>query len=58
MYLKIGGAWINAADTCSPALPYAIDTITNQISVSVCHLTNFALFGEKKPAIYVPVVVR
>jgi peptide/nickel transport system substrate-binding protein len=58
LYLKIGDAWIDAAETCSPALPYAIDALANRVSVSVCHLTDFALFGEKKPLIFLPLIVK
>jgi peptide/nickel transport system substrate-binding protein len=58
LYLKTGETWSNAAETCSPPLPYAIDAIANRISVSVCHLTIFALFGEKKPLTYLPIVMR
>jgi hypothetical protein len=58
IYLKIGGAWVDAADTCTPRSTYTIDAGANTVSVAACHLTQFALFGAKKPAIYLPVVVR
>jgi peptide/nickel transport system substrate-binding protein len=58
IYLKIGDAWVDAADTCTPRSSYAIDDDANTVSVAACHLTEFALFGEKKPAIYLPVIVR
>lgn len=46
-----GSAWVDAATTCSPASTYNRDTGNNLISVAVCHLTEFALFGQ---AIVVP----
>jgi hypothetical protein len=41
-----GGAWVDAAATCSPASTYTRDTTNNILSVDVCHLTEFALFGQ------------
>ena len=44
-----GGAWVDAAATCSPASTYTRDTTNNILSVDVCHLTEFALFGQAPP---------
>lgn len=41
-----GSAWADAATTCSPTSIYIRNTANNTLSVNVCHLTEFALFGE------------
>ena len=58
LYIWDGSAWVNAATTCMPALPYTLDQITNQLSMPICHLSRYALFGEKLPARYLPMIVR
>ncbi len=44
-----GAAWVDVATTCAPNSTYTRDTINNTISVNVCHLTEFALFGQAPP---------
>ena len=58
LYTWDGAGWIDAATTCSPALPYVVDEAANQITVQICHLSRYALFGEKLPALYLPLIVR
>jgi len=58
LYTWDGTAWVDAATTCSPALPYVVDEPANQITVQICHLSHYALFGEKLPTLYLPLIVR
>lgn len=45
-----GSAWADAATTCSPTSTYVRDATNNTLSVNVCHLTEFALFGQASGA--------
>ena len=58
LYTWDGTGWVDAATTCSPVLPYVVDEAANQITVQICHLSHYALFGEKLPALYLPLIVR
>jgi hypothetical protein len=52
LYRWDGSAWVDAA--CGP---YLRDTVNNVLSVPICHLSEFALFG--KPAhVYLPAALR
>ena len=57
-----GSAWVDAAATCSPTSTYIRNTETNIIGVNVCHLTEFALFGQALPTVppdfYLPLLFR
>lgn len=57
-----GSAWVDAATTCSPASTYTRDTGNNLISVAVCHLTEFALFGQPTVVpsddVYLPLLTK
>lgn len=54
-----GSAWVDAATTCSPTSTYVRDAGANTLSVAVCHLTDFALFGEAAiQDIYMPLLAR
>lgn len=43
-----GSAWVDAATTCSPASTYLRDTVNNRLSVAICHLSDYALFGQHR----------
>ncbi len=58
LYYWDGSTWHDAATTCSPSSTYTHDQVSNQISVAICHLSQFALFGERWPSSYLPLVVR
>ncbi|MCX6028960.1 MAG: ABC transporter substrate-binding protein [Chloroflexi bacterium] len=58
LYYWDGTTWHDAATTCSPSSTYTHDQVSNQISVAICHLSQFALFGERWPSNYLPLVVR
>jgi peptide/nickel transport system substrate-binding protein len=58
IYTWDGAVWVDAATTCTPALPYVVDEAANQISVQICHLSPYALFGVKLPTLYLPLIVR
>lgn len=56
-----GGQWIDAADSCAPPSAYDRDPDQNRLSVSICHLTLFALMVpdvDSQEAIFLPFVVR
>lgn len=52
--------WRDVAETCTPPSTYIRDLENNTLSVEICHLTNFALFGESEEGftLYLPIVVR
>jgi hypothetical protein len=52
------GLWIDAATTCSPASNYSRFPEDNYLTVSVCHLSRFALFGKNQYLLYAPVVCK
>lgn len=52
-----GNSWRDAAETCGPASDYARDQEKRVISVSICHLSRFALLGPTK-RVYLPIVLR
>jgi hypothetical protein len=47
-YSTVKKRWMDAADTCSPR-HVLIDEVRSQLHVSVCHLTQFAVFFQNKP---------
>lgn len=58
LYYWDGDAWQDVATTCSPHSVYVHNQAGNQISVAICHLSQFALFGDRWLSIYLPLVVR
>ena len=50
--------WVDAASTCNPASVYLRDTENNVLSVAICHLSEFALFGEDFNYIYLPIITN
>ncbi len=50
--------WDDVANTCSPASEYNRDAAQNTLSVEVCHLSSFGLFGISGYEIYLPVVMK
>ncbi len=57
LYYLSGSAWADAATTCSPASTYDRHPAENWLSVPICHLSRFALFGATHP-LYLPIVLR
>lgn len=51
-----GSAWVDAATTCTPASTYVRDPVQNRLSVAICHLSEFALFGPAR--VYLPLVMK
>ena len=43
------GTWINAATSCSPVSSYVRDMVNNRLTVAICHLTEFGMFGASTP---------
>jgi hypothetical protein len=50
--------WKDASQTCSSPSKYIRDLVHNTLTVSVCHLTEFALVGPPMVRIYLPLTVR
>jgi len=51
------GAWLDVVYTCSPTSTYTRDTVNNVLSVPICHLSKFGLFGPTNN-VYLPLVLR
>ncbi|NEP85245.1 MAG: VCBS repeat-containing protein, partial [Okeania sp. SIO3B3] len=49
--------WVDAATSCNPTSTYVRDTENNELSVAICHLTDFSVFG---PALsgYIPMILQ
>ena len=52
-----GNAWQDAAETCDPPSVYARDQDNHVLSVPICHLSLFGLFGPTHH-VYMPIVLR
>jgi hypothetical protein len=50
--------WLDAATTCTPHSNYERDLAANRLSVEICHLTKFAMFGETQYRISIPLILR
>lgn len=48
--------WIDAATSCTPTSVYVRQP--NQLSVKICHLSEFGLFGPEQYQIYLPMTQR
>lgn len=59
VYYFNGSAWQDVAETCTPVSVYQRDLSGNRLSVAVCHLTEFALFGPwSGSSTYVPLIIK
>jgi hypothetical protein len=62
LYYWNGTIWDDVANACGPPIPtYAPDTEANVLAAPVCHLSEFAIFGEtagEGATIYLPLVLR
>ncbi|MCB0164020.1 MAG: DUF11 domain-containing protein, partial [Anaerolineae bacterium] len=59
VYYFDGSTWQDVAETCSPVSVYQRDLSGNRLSIAVCHLTEFGLFGPWSGTItYVPVIIK
>ena len=52
-----GSSWVDAATSCSPASTYLREPEENRLSVGICHLSEFAVFG-RQPRLYLPLTIR
>lgn len=50
--------WVDAATTCTPPSTYTRNLAENSFTVQICHLTEFAVFGQTLPKLYLPLVIR
>lgn len=53
-----GNDWVDAATTCTPISVYNRDMDNNILSVPICHLSSYALFGAEAQKVYLPIVIR
>jgi len=51
-----GSEWQDAAQTCDPPSSYTRDLANNTLSVAICHLSLFGLFGPTHQ-VYLPLVL-
>lgn len=60
LFTRSGTAWIDAATSCVPASVYFRQPDANSLSVAICHLSQFGLFGQVPDTndVYMPVVIR
>ena len=59
LYYWSGTAWVDVATTCTPASTYQRNLAANTISVEICHLTEFALFGPTDTvSTYLPIILK
>lgn len=52
-----GAGWLAAGTTCATGVA-TLNPAANELTVSVCHLTQFALFGQPWHELYLPAIVR
>ena len=53
--------WIDAVDTCEPSLEYDRHPEENWLSLQICHLSQFAMFGPEiiyDQKIYLPLIMN
>ena len=50
-------AWQNAATTCSGGVT-THDLASNTFSLPLCHLSEFAVFGNSPLRVFLPVITR
>lgn len=54
----IDDTWEDAATTCNPISMYTRQPNQNRITVTICHLTDFALFQPDLKPIYLPLIFK
>lgn len=62
LYVWEDPAWVDAATTCTPPSVYLREPELNRLSVDICHLSEYALFGAPTDPypfkVYLPLVKR
>ncbi len=58
LYVHQGDDWIDTASTCTPASVYLREPEADRLTVAICHLSEFALFGEGDFLYDLPVLRR
>lgn len=58
LYYWQGDVWVDASTTCDPASIYQRNTADNWLSVELCNLGNFGLFGKAANYHFIPAVVK
>ena len=58
LYVRAGGSWLDATATCAPPSGYIREPQINRVSVIICHLSQYALFGEPRYRVYLPQIRR
>jgi hypothetical protein len=55
---QASATWQDVSTTCDPPSVYDHDLDAKTLSVDVCHLTHFGLFGEGGYETYLPLILR
>jgi Leucine-rich repeat (LRR) protein len=56
LYERAGDAWVDAAAGCEPASATLREPAENRLTVPICRLGEFGLFGELEWTLYLPVI--
>lgn len=54
--LRTGNTWVDAATTCTPESTYLREPAVHRVSVTICHLSDFAWFGQQQ--VFLPLLRR
>lgn len=58
LYVREGPGWVDATTTCAPPSTYVRYPDANTLSVPICHLSEYALFGAPRYRVFLPLVIR
>ncbi len=56
LYARVGDSWADAAAGCRPPSAYLREPDENRLTVPVCGLGHFGLFGQREWWMYLPVI--
>lgn len=58
LYIRENDQWKDAATTCTPTSQYERNLQENELTIEICHLSQYALFGPDLSKIYLPLLDR
>jgi hypothetical protein len=62
LYVREGTGWVDVANTCEPPSTYRREPALNRLTVDICHLSEYALFGVQTDPypfkVFLPLVKR
>lgn len=56
LVVRSGSNWVDAATTCTPQSTYLREPSLNRVSVAICHLSEYAWFGQQQ--VFLPFLRR